>query len=176
MNSPCFTGAEPLHLLQWIFIFLLIFLAPVMGFSKPLPTHNQYIKAQKTYPILIKQQLSSTLKADSESSSGDAAEPINMTVLTLDHSAYQAAGLDRDVATLTDAAGSPRYIIIDSGNTDTIGITEFFIYFGTIGLAILCGVAILGLILAILDQVQASPSTSPTTYSAYGAPSVDTYS
>ncbi|XP_018027311.1 uncharacterized protein LOC108682620 [Hyalella azteca] len=70
-----------------------------------------------------------------------------------------------------------RYIIIDGGNTDTIGITEFFIYFGAVALAIVCALALLGILLAVLDGISANPAGGATTYGYGGTPTVqDTYS
>jgi len=67
---------------------------------------------------------------------------------------------------------SGRLFIIDGGTTDNIGIDEFFIYFGAASLAIVCFLAFIGIILGLLDQIQATPT--PTTYGA--AATTDSYS
>ncbi|KAF2365672.1 hypothetical protein FHG87_003569 [Trinorchestia longiramus] len=83
-----------------------------------------------------------------------------------------------DVPTLPESEEAEgRFIIIDGGNTDTIGISEFLICFGAIALAIVCALALLGILLAILDGISATPAAGPTTYSYGGTPAVaDSYS
>ena len=168
---------EPLHIQHWILFFILIFAAQCSADSKTYSKDHRYIKAQKAYPVVLKQSLNSLSKDNKDTlNRQDDSLATNLTVVSLTHEDFQSTGLDREVATLTDEAGDARYIIIDSGNTDVIGITEFFIYFGAVGLAVLCAVAILGLILGILDTIKSAPSTHATTYSSYGSPHTDTYS